>query len=725
MRKLLLPILIIIISANIFAQKSKITLDDIFPNKVYKPAGIGAVQWRKDESAYTFVKFNKESKSVEIYEHNIASGVETPLVEASSLKVEGSDKPVALSNYKWSPDEKYIMITGVLPARALKSGGSFYIYDATSKNIIRSVESEKEQENIEFSPDGKLVSFVRDNNLFVFDIEKNSTTQLTFDGSETVLNGHFDWVYEEEFSIIRAYEWAPDSKSIAFWNMDISQEPKFNITRYDSLYLNIDTMRYPKAGGKNAIVKIGVVNVNSTEINWMDIGTETDIYIPRIKYTMNPNELSIQRLDRKQQNLELLLADSKTGKTRTILTEHDNEWIDIEDDLTFLKNGKSLLWTSEESGYKHIYLYPLGKGEIRQITKGNWEVDKIKYIDETTSTIYYTSKERGAVYNDLYSIKFDGTGKTLLTDAQGSHSITFTPAGKYFLDTYSNSNTPASINLYSAKNELVAELVKPDISFRDKYEVGQSELFQFTTSDGVALNAAMIKPADFDSSKKYPVLFYNYSGPGSQTVKDEWSYSNFSFHQVMASSGYIIFMLDNRGTGGRGTEFKHIVYKKLGDWETNDLKEGAKYLSTLPYVDSKRIGIWGWSYGGYISALTLLKDADYFKAAVSVAPVTSWRYYDNIYTERYMSLPDLNPEGYESSAVLNYVDKLKGKLLLIHGTADDNVHFQNSVKFVDLLIASNKQFSTMFYPGKDHGIYGGKTRQQLFTLITKFLLENL
>ncbi|MBI5727010.1 MAG: S9 family peptidase [Ignavibacteriales bacterium] len=455
----------------------------------------------------------------------------------------------------------------------------------------------------------------------------------------------------------------------------------------------------------------------------MDIGKETDIYIPRIKFTKDPGKLAIQRLDRLQQHLELLLADTKTGNTKVILQEQTTGWIDINNSLTFL-NDNTFIWESEKDNFSHYYLYAVDGTLIRQITKGEFEDSELLGVDEKTSTLYYVSNERGVIYSDIYCIKTYGTGKRLMTPEKGTHSVSFSPDFAFFTDRYSNATTPSVLSLYSADGVKLRDLTKVTNNFSEKYDIGETSFLRFTTSSGVELQAMMIKPANFDPAKKYPVLFYNYSGPGSQTVKDVWDRQGL-WHQLLAQKGYIIFQMDNRGTAGRGREFKHLLYKKLGTLEVEDLIEGAKYLSTLPYVDKSRIGIWGWSYGGYMSALTLMKGAEYFKMAVAVAPVTDWLFYDNIYTERFMSLPELNPEGYKNASVLESTDLLKGKLLIVHGTGDDNVHFQNSVKLVEKLIAGNKQFRTMYYPEKEHSIYGGKTRQHLFTMITEFILSEL
>jgi dipeptidyl-peptidase-4 len=716
-------VICLLIIATVFPQKEKMKLEDIFAGKIGKSTYLNSPQWRLDNKGFTYLKSNPTSKGIEIIQRDAVSGDETVLVSSDNLQIKGEDKPLSIASYKFSPDESYILLTGTLVARKIKTGGTFYLYNLRDKKITHIVESAEEQTNTEFSPDGKLISFVRGNNLFVYDIIKDKTVQLTFDGTENIINGAFDWAYEEEFSIIRAYEWAPDSRTIAFWRIDQSQEPELMIQKYDSLYMNQLKMRYPKAGGKNAIVKIGVVDIASQKTTWMDIGKETDMYIPRIKFTSDANTLSIQRLDRLQHNNELLLADIRTGASKIIFTEHDSCWVEITDDIAFLNDNSGFVWTSERDGYRHIYLVDM-QGTIKnQLTKGAWEVQKVLGVSQKEGKVYFTANKRGVMYSDLYSINIDGSGLQAITTTPGTHSPILSPDCSKFIDAFSSVYYPLAYSMRKITNEKLYDISECDTSFYTKYDIGKVEFQTFKTSDGVVLNSYMIKPPDFDASKKYPVLVYNYSGPGSQEVKDSWGGIFQLWHQYIAQNGYIIYVLDNRGTGGRGKEFKHIVYKDLGHWEVNDLTEGAKYLATLPYVDASRIGIWGWSYGGYTSALTIEKAADYFKAAIAVAPVTDWHFYDAPYTERYMSLPSLNPEGYTSSSVLNYADKLKGKFLLVHGTADDNVHFQNSVKLVEKLISFNKPFQTMYYPEKAHGISGA--RMHLFNMLTEFILMNL
>jgi dipeptidyl-peptidase-4 len=715
----LIVLILILSTSNIISQKKKYTLEDMYSNPSIYGQSLRGVKWIEGGDKFSFLKSEQGLRVSSIFSYDVKTGEENLLVSATDLKLQEDEEPLTIRNYEWSPDERYILFTGTLRARSVKSSGTFYLYDLNKKKFFVIAESEMEQVNTSFSPNGKKLAFVRGNNLFVTDIETKIEKQLTFDGSDVILNGHFDWVYEEEFKIIVGYDWSPDSKHIAFWRLDQSNVPVMKIAVWDSVYDRIEEMRYPKAGMNNSLVQIGVVNIDGAKTTWMDIGTETDIYIPRIKFTNDVDLLFIQRMNRLQNKLELLSADIRSGKTKIILTENDTAWVSVFDDLYLLNNEQHFIWSSERDNFKHLYLYDYSGNLVNQITQGNWEVDNLILVDEESNELYYTSNERGTIYTDLYSIKFDGTGKRRLTSEAGNHSADFSPNGRFYIGRYSNANLPASTSIYNNEGEKIRDIFLPNTSVFDEYTLSEVEFLTFTTSDGVELNAAMMVPPDFDETKKYPVIIYNYSGPGSQTVIDIWRPS--LWNQVMTNNGYIIFMLDNRGTGGRGKDFKNIVYKNLGYWEVNDLIEGVKYLSTLPYVDSERIGIWGSSYGGYIAALAILKGADYFKAAVASALVSHWKFYDTIYTERYMQTPQLNPEGYEDSSPLNYADKLKGKLLIVHGTSDDNVHFQNTVQLVDQLIKHNKQFQTMFYPGKRHGGFG----RHFIQLMTDFFLNNL
>lgn len=724
MRKLnLLTILFLLSLTSIsFAQKKQFSLQDVVANPKFFGKSLRNVQWFDDGNKFSFIKFDTTSSSMAIFEHDVTSGNEKIVVTGNDLKLEEDGPAFRFRYYTWSPNNKYLLFATYLMPRYSKPGGDFYVYNIEDKSLQVIHEGKEKQWVPEISPDSKNIAFVRGNNIFVYNLDSEDEAQLTFDGSGTIINGQFDWVYQEEFDVRQGYKWSPDSKDIAYWRLNQSKEPEIKIAEWDSLYFNFLDLRYPKAGAHNAIVKIGVVDINSKKTNWLDLGKDEDIYISRIEFTNDANVLSVQRLNRLQNHLELLFYDVNSGKQKTIIDEKSDAWIDIHDDLRFLKQSNQFIWSSERDGFLHLYLFNNNGRIANQITKGKWEVKKLISVNESLGEVFFTADKRGTIYTDFYSVNFDGSGLKRLTDKAGTYSVNMPDNSNYFVSTYRSSNSPSVVNLYKANGVEIKNLITNDFSAFADYEMPVKKFLTFKTTDGVVLNAFMIKPPDFDMNKKYPVLFYNYSGPGSQIVTD--SRRNL-WHFMLAQKGYIIFGLDNRGTGGRGTAFKHLVYKNLGHWEVNDLVEGAKYLRNLSFIDSTRIGIWGWSYGGYTSALTLSEAPEYFKMAVSVAPVTDWKFYDDIYTERYMSLPKLNPDGYKSSSVLEHAGNLKGKFLLIHGTADDNVHFQNSVELVNALIANNIQFQTMYYPGRNHSIYGGNTRMHLFTLITNFILKNL
>ncbi len=717
---ILFSVLVLLVSSN-YAQNKIFTVDDLFSNPAFYGKSLYGVKWFDGGNKFSFRKFDTVSVSMALYEHDVLTGEEKIIVTGADLRTDEEQPPVRFAYYQWSGDSKKILFATYLLPRYAKPGGDFYVYDIEKRSVQLIREGEHKQWVPEFSPDGKKLAYVKDDNIFVYDLENETETQLTFDGNGLIINGHFDWVYQEELGVKQGWQWSPDSKKIAFWRLDQSNEPEIKIAKWDSLYFNFLTLRYPKAGGNNALVKIGVVDINSRNTVWLDLGEDSDIYVPRIKFTNNPNVLSVQRLNRLQNHLELLFYNTNTGEGKLILEEKSDAWVDVRDDLHFLKKTNRFVWSSERDGFLHLYLFDYHGKMINQLTKGNWEVKSLVAVDEVDNRLYFTANKRDVIYTDFYSVDLDGKNLTMLSDEAGYYSVNMPHNSSNYILNYRSVNNPSKTMLFHGVSK-IKDLVVNDFSAFEEYAVPEQEFLQFETTDGVRLNAFMIKPPDFDYDKKYPVLFYNYSGPGSQIVTD--SRRNL-WHFLLAQRGYIIFGLDNRGTGGRGTAFKHVVYKQLGTFEVNDLIEGVKYLKTLSFVDSTRIGIWGWSYGGYISALTLAKAPEYFKMAISVAPVTDWKFYDNIYTERYMSLPELNPEGYKNASVLEHAGNIKGKLLLIHGTADDNVHFQNSVELVNKLIENNIQFRTMFYPERNHSIYGGNTRIHLYTLMLNFILENL
>jgi dipeptidyl-peptidase-4 len=635
-------------------------------------------------------------------------------------------KSCNFTNALWSHNGQYILFTEDLRARDIKSGGNFLLYNDEREDLKKLTDSEEFQLNIRFSPDDEKIGFVRSNNLFFMDVKDNRERQLTFDGNEFVRNGHFDWVYEEEFEIIEGWRWSPDSKWIAFWQIDEQDVSQYSITEYDSLYLNWNHMRYPESGGANAGVRIGVVNINTGEIVWMDTGRDKDIYIPRIYWMPDSKRLIIIRLNRSQNMLEILLADIISGDTKIIFKETDARWLEITDDFTVVNEGEHFLWTSEKDGYRHIYMVQVKGDPVTQVTEGKWEVRSIVAVDDEKQYIYFTGAKKSPVENHLYRIDFNGKNLYQLTNRPGWHTINMSPDCNYYIDTYSGFSILPVIYICDADGRELMNLLKEASSALSEYKLAPVEFSAIRTEDGIDLNSWVIKPVDFSSKKKYPLLMFVYGGPASQTVVNKWHNFNL-WHQYFAQNGYIVACVDNRGTGGKGAEFKKYVYKKLGHFEVIDQIAAVNYFTQSEYIDKKRIGIWGWSYGGYMSTLCLFKGNDVFKTAVAVAPVTSWRFYDTIYTERYMQTPKLNPDGYAKSAPLKYAKDLEGNYLIIHGTSDDNVHFQNTVVLVEELIRQNKQFQTMFYPGRYHSIRKKttNTREHLLTLVSGFIFENL
>jgi dipeptidyl-peptidase-4 len=570
---------------------------------------------------------------------------------------------------------------------------------------------------------------VRDNNLFVKNLVNGEEKQLTSDGKNNeIINGCSDWVYEEEFSFAQAFYWSPDGKKIAFYKFNEKEVPEFSMTMFDGLYPIEYKYKYPKPGEKNAIVSIHVYDLAASSTKTVDIGTESDQYIPRIRWTQDANTLCVLRMNRYQNKVEYLLTNASTGATKTLMTEIDKYYVDIEkEQLTFLNNGKQFINVSEKDGFNHIYLYDLSGKQIAQITKGAWEVTDIYGIDQKNGVVYYQSSESSPLQRDVYVIGFNGKGKRKISTQAGTNTASFSSNFNYYILANSSAKTPTYVSLHTNKGAVIRVLednAKAKAKFAE-YQLSSTEFFSLTTSEGVNLNGYMIKPADFDPNKKYPVFMYVYGGPGSQNVADSWSGSRNMWFNYLAQKDYIVACVDNRGTGARGAEFKKMTYQNLGHYETIDQIEAAKWFAKQSYVDGSRIGIWGWSYGGYMSSLCITKGADTFKMAIAVAPVTNWRFYDSIYTERYLRTPQENAKGYDENSPINFADKLKGKFLLIHGTADDNVHFQNSVMFSEALIQANKSFEQAYYPNKNHGIYGGNTTLQLYTKMTDFILNNL
>ena len=579
-----------------------------------------------------------------------------------------------------------------------------------------------------FSPNGDKVAYVFHNNLFIRDLKSKNTTQITFDGEvNKIINGASDWVYEEEFGLVKAFQWSPDGEQLAYYKFDESNVKEFSMDMFkNELYPSQYEFKYPKAGEENSKVSIHLFDLKSQKTNAITFRKEYE-YFPRMGWTKNEDILFVSAMNRHQNKLDFILCNTSTNNSRVLFTETDKYYIDIHDNTTFTVDKNHMIWTSEKSGFNHIYHINLENGKWKQITNGDWEVTKYHGMDAEKNRVFYTSNEEGTIHRGLYSIGINGDDKIKLSSKIGTHNSTFSNGMKYYSNTYSTANIPPYISLHNSNGKKIrvlednAEL----ITTMSEFDLSNKEFFSFKTSEDIKLNGWMIKPSDFDASKKYPVFMFLYGGPGSQQVLNSWGWFNYFWHQHLAQKGYIVACVDNRGTGGRGAEFKKLTYQQLGKYETIDQIEANKYLANLDYVDKDRIGIQGWSYGGYLSSLAITKGAENFKMAIAVAPVTNWRYYDNIYTERYMRTPQENPEGYDENSPINHVEKLKGEYLLIHGSADDNVHVQNTYEMISALVKANKQFDLFIYPDKNHGIYGGNTRLHLYRLMTDYVLENL
>ena len=726
MKRLSILSISMLLLGNISAQKKNITIEDIWKTGTFRSGGVYGLVSMRDGVHYSAMEDGKIMQ----YEYAKASAPVAIVAEAD-LKVDG--KSIGIDSYQFSPDEtKMLISTGTEQIYRHSTRENYYVYDRKTK-ALTAVSSGEKQMYATFSPDGNKVGFVRGNNIYIKDLASGKETQVTTDGlHNNIINGATDWVHEEEFSFSVAYFWSPDSKKIAYYKFDESKVKEFSFDEFNNqLYPSGYKFKYPKAGEANSVVTIHAYDLASTSDKLMDIGKVIDQYIPRIKWTMDANTLSIVRMNRYQNKLELLFNNATSGESKVVYTESCDTYIDIHegqgDYVYFTADKTSFIITQEKDGFNHIYRYDMSGKLMNQITKGNWDVVSFQGIDEKSKTIFYTASETTATEKDIYSVKLDGSGKKKVSSEKGVHSPEFSSGMKYYINTYSSANTPPFIAIYDAQGKQIRVLETNEALVKKmaEFDMSKKELFMFKTTEGVELNAWMIKPSNFNADKKYPVFLTFYGGPGSNKVNNAFDGRDYFWHQMLAEKGYIVMCVDNRGTMYRGKAFKHSTYKQLGKLEVADQIETAKYLGTLPYIDKSRIGTFGWSFGGYLSSLCITKGADYFKMAIAVAPVTNWRYYDGIYTERFMSLPQENASGYDDNSPINHVSKLRGKYLLIHGSADDNVHYQNTMEMVNALVNANKQFDLFVYPDKNHGIYGGNTRLHLYNKMTDFILNNL
>ncbi len=725
--KKMLPLLALIgLILNLQAQEKKeLTLDLVFKSREFASSRMQGLQSLRDGKRY--VQLTGDSINAYNYE---TGQMDEVIVISAELIPAGDSVPVPLYDFEFSSDEsKILFATETDPIYRYSSRSKYYVFDRKTRDI-KALSKNGKQGLADFSPDASKVAFVRDNNLFISDLKTGEEKQITFDGLDRhIINGTTDWVYEEEFALIKGFHWSPDGKKIAFMRFDESNVKEWWLPNYGELYPEYHRYKYPKAGEANSIVTVHMYDLETGRTTPMDTGEETDQYIPRIRWTQNPESLAIFRVNRLQNKLEILLADARSGVSNVIYTEENKYYFDENnyDNIVFLENGKEFIIKSEKDGYNHLYLHDMSGKQINRITTGNWEVTNVLGIDQKNRKVYYESTEISPMERNVYVVGFDGKGKKALTPQKGWNIAQFSADFSYFMKIFSDAATPPVYTVNRGNDGSLVRSVMDNqklIEKRAEYGLSPKEFFTITTSEGVELNAWRIMPHNFDPAKKYPVMFTIYGGPGSQTVRN--SFAGEMWEQYLAQEGIMVVSVDNRGTGFRGEEFKKMTYLQLGKYETIDQIEAAKYLATLPYVDETKIGIFGWSYGGYMSTLCITKGADIFDVAIAVAPVTNWRFYDNIYTERFMRTPQENPDGYDDNSPINHVDKMKGKYLLVHGMSDDNVHPENTYDLITALVAADKDFELMLYPNSNHGIYTGRnTRFHLYKKMTDFLLENL
>ncbi len=721
MNKFALHILVYLAALTpVFAQ-SRISVDNYTTRNTFAERRITGINWMNDGKFYSALDGNR------VVKYDITTGQPVArLVDGGQL-----NPGIVIDDYSFSSDEKKLLLQTHRQSIYRRSFvAEYFIYDLSTQKL-QPLSSGGAQSYATFSPDGSKVAFVRGNNLFYVTLSTMKEEQVTSDGKfNSIINGTTDWVYEEEFSIVVGFEWSPDGTKLAYYRFDETDVRQYNLQYWANRLYPFDyRYKYPKAGEKNSTVQIWIYDLASGKRIKADTGDETDIYIPRMQWTADASTLSIRKLNRLQNHLQLLHTDAVTGTTRLVLDEKTDTYFDLEAlEILYLANGKEFVMMSEQEGYMQLYLYSTDGKLIRKLTTGNFDVTEFLGADERNKTLYFLSAEVSPLERHLYSLSFDGKKKTQLTEGRGTHEINMSNDFQFYIDHYSSAQHPRVASLYRTRRNARVKVLESNVALVDsikQFGIVPKEFFTFRTDDDIVLNGFMLKPKDFDANKKYPVMVYQYSGPGSQEVLNTWSADHFYFHQMLVQRGYIVAFIDPRGTGGRGEAFKKVTYKQLGKYELEDQLEGARYLASLDYIDGDRMGIWGWSYGGYMSSLVLTKGAGVFKMGIAVSPVTNWRFYDTIYTERYLQTPQLNADGYDLNSPLTYADRLKGKFLLIHGTGDDNVHVQNSILFQDALINAGVQFDSFFYPDKHHGIQGARTRHHLYSMMLDFVAENL
>ena len=731
---------VLLVAGPLGAQETDpalLTVKRIYGSTDFRAETFGPARWFPTGNAYTTLEAAPNGGTGrELVRYDAATGTREVLVTAARLTPQGATAPLAVDSYEWSPDQSRLLIfTNSKQVWRLNTRGDYWVLDRASGQLRQLGKFARPSTLMyaKFSPDGTRAGYVVENNLFVENLATGNVTQLTRDGSRTIINGNFDWVYEEELSLHDGWRWSPDGNRVAYWQLNADRVRDFGLIRTtDSLYSRVVPIQYPKAGEENSAARIGVVSAAGGETTWLRIdGDPRNNYLARMEWAESSDELVIQKLNRLQNTLDLLLADAGTGEVRSVLVEKDSAWVEVVDDLVWLEGGKRFTWVSERDGWNHVYVVSRDGKDVKLVTPGEFDVLNVIGTDAANEWVYYTASPDNPTQRYLWRARLDGKGKAERLSpatARGTHSYNPGPGMRWAFHTYHSFSSAPIIDLVQLPTHKSARVLASNKQLRDRVMAIRKGTVEWTTlraADGSRLNAWIMKPADFDSTRRYPVLFQVYGGPGSQTVVDGWTGSQYLWHLMLNQKGYIVASVDNRGTGARGRAWRKVIYRQLGVVETQDQASAAADLAKRPWVDPQRIGIWGWSYGGFMSLNALFQAPEVYRTAIAVAPVTHWKYYDNIYTERYNGLPQENAAGYDKGSPLSYVKQMKGDLLLVHGSGDDNVHYQNSEALINALVAANKQFDMMEYPDRNHSISGGNTTLHLRELLTRYLDEHL
>lgn len=721
--------LILFHAPRVLAQNKLLTIDDIFDpvRKVNFNGTTPTVRWLKDGKYYLLTSGTK-GDTARIQKVDAATGQAVQFFDAAKMQTaltalggvtEADAKQLAnRSTYQMSNDERAVLINW---------NNDLFYYQLGSDKAVRVTNNPEEEVGETFSPDDTMLGFVRNNNIYIYDLAAQRERRLTTDGGPKILNGRLDWVYQEELygrGNFEAYWWSPDSTRLAYLRLDEKTVPEFTVVDHIPYDQGLEVTPYPKSGDPNPVVQLGIVNAAGGATRWVDTYKyqPSELLIVRVTWTPDGSKVVYQAQNREQTFLDLNFAGDD-GKSNTVLHETSKTWVGINDNPNFLKDG-SFLWQSERSGWNHFYHYSPAGNLLRQVTDGRWEVSSFDGLDEAKGLLYFTATEHSPIAPQAYRIKLDGTALTRVTTGEGSHKVAISPDSKLFVDTWSDVNTPTQTRLYDVDGKLVRVIAENKVDALKEYKLGAIQLLQVKTRDGFEMEAMMIKPPDFDPQKKYPVLEFTYGGPHAPSVKNSWGGSSYMWHQMMAQKGYIIWICDNRTASGKSLESTWPVYKNFGELELRDLEDGIAWLKTQPYVDGSRIGIWGWSYGGFMTSYALTHSQS-FKMGIAGGTVSDWRNYDSIYTERYMQTPQNNPEGYWKSSPVHYAKDLHGKLLLIHGAIDDNVHVLNTIQFAYELQKAGKQFQLMLYPKSRHGVTDPLLVKHMRQMMTDFVLANL